>query len=327
VSFFDPSGAYSEEWYSDKASREAADVVNVVIGQTLIGIDAQLSSPPDASDTVAPVTKATVAPLPNGTGWSNGPVTVTLAAEDNPGGSGMVGGSAKSEHKVDSGAWTTGVTLNVAGDGTHTVSYRSTDAAGNVEAAKSVTVKIDTEAPTTTVTGVPSGWVNHAVTLGLSASDVLSGVASCEYALDGGAFTQGHSVTISAPGTHTVSYRSTDAAGNVEAAKSVTVKIDTGKPVAAASRNVTAKKGRLASLPFTVTDAAPSCGRATVRITIKLGGRTVKTITVPNVTTNRTGSHAFLAALRPAIYTWTVRAADVAGNTGRASAPRKLVVR
>ena len=36
------------------------------------------------------------------------------------------------------------------GDGTHTVEYRSIDKAGNAEAAKSVTVKLDATAPATT---------------------------------------------------------------------------------------------------------------------------------------------------------------------------------
>jgi hypothetical protein len=38
---------------------------------------------------------------------------------------------------------------NHSGDGVHTPSYRSRDAAGNLEAAKRCTVRIDTRRPTT----------------------------------------------------------------------------------------------------------------------------------------------------------------------------------
>ncbi len=100
--------------------------------------------------------------------WHNSPVTLTLLAVDNDGGSGMSGGSAKSEYKLDSGEWTSGASLTVSSEGVHTVGYRSTDAAGNTETAKSATVKIDTSAPTTTISGADDLWHNSPVTLTLS---------------------------------------------------------------------------------------------------------------------------------------------------------------
>ncbi len=81
--------------------------------------------------------------------WYNSAVSVTFTALDNPGGSGV----ATTEYKLDDGAWTPGTTASVAApanhsnDGVHTVSYRSTDLDGNVEDAKSVTVRIDTQGP------------------------------------------------------------------------------------------------------------------------------------------------------------------------------------
>ncbi len=63
----------------------------------------------------------------------------------------MVGGLAKTEYKVDgAAAWTTGTSVVVdaaadhSNDGAHAISYRSTDAAGNVETTKSCAVKIST---------------------------------------------------------------------------------------------------------------------------------------------------------------------------------------
>src|SRR5207248_11024978 len=116
-------------------------------------------------------------------------------------------------------------------DGPHTITYRSTDAASNTETAKTATVRIDTMAPVTT-DDAPAGWSKTAVTVHLTATDVSSGVTTTEYKLDGAAtFTTGTSVTVPATdGVHTITYRSTDAAANVEANKTATVRIDTIAP-------------------------------------------------------------------------------------------------
>ena len=67
----------------------------------------------------------------------------------------MAGGQAKTEYRLDDGPWVAGAALTVpaltdhSSDGVHRVGYRSTDAAGNTEAAKSLTVQIDTTGPAT----------------------------------------------------------------------------------------------------------------------------------------------------------------------------------
>src|SRR5207244_2543001 len=120
-------------------------------------------------------------------------------------------------------------------DGVHTISYRSTDRAGNVESLRPATVRIDTTLPATT-DNAPSGWRSSAVTVTLAPGDALSGVASTQYRIDGGALQSRTAVPIPAPadhsndGAHTIEYRSTDAAGNVEPLKTATVRIDTTLP-------------------------------------------------------------------------------------------------
>ena len=78
-------------------------------------------------DTLPPVT-VDDAPA----GWSSKTVTVTLTAHD--AGSGV----SDTRYRLDGGAWTTGTSVTVSGDGIHALDYRSTDNAGNVEATKSV---------------------------------------------------------------------------------------------------------------------------------------------------------------------------------------------
>ena len=80
-------------------------------------------------DTAAPVT-GDDAP----DGWQGGPVTVTLSPTD--AGSGISGGLAKTEYKLDGAAtWSSGTSVAISGDGVHTLVFRSSDAIGNLESA------------------------------------------------------------------------------------------------------------------------------------------------------------------------------------------------
>jgi PKD repeat protein/type 1 glutamine amidotransferase len=182
-----------------------------------------------STDLAAPTTTATTDVGLPGTGWFTGPVTVTLAAQD--AGSGV----DRTEYALDGGAWTAyGGPVTVSGDGAHTLQYRSADKAGNVEDAKTLPVKIDATAPLTTAAFAPGnddGWHMGAVPVTLSAADATSGLAATEYKLDDGAWTPyTEPVNVSGDGEHTVLYRSTDQAGNVETDKAATVKIDASGP-------------------------------------------------------------------------------------------------
>ena len=86
------------------------------------------------ADTTAPVTTATA---PQGT--ATGDATVSFTAVDNAGGAGV----AATYYKVNGGAQQTGTSVVLSTSGAHTVSYWSTDWAGNIEQAQSMTVKVD----------------------------------------------------------------------------------------------------------------------------------------------------------------------------------------
>jgi cell wall-associated NlpC family hydrolase len=258
--------------------------------------------------------------------WHNQSVLLSFTASDTDG-----PGIAYTEYSLDAGSlWAQGNSATIgapsdhANDGVHTVLYRSVDTAGNAEVAKSVTVKIDTSAPTSTIGGLPSGWVNHPVAWTLSATDDLSGIASSEYMLNGGAWTAGNPLTISAPGTTTVSCRSTDNAGNSEAAGSAAVRIDTSIPTASLYA-ASVRYWGMALLRFCISDAAPSCGAANLTIAVTLNGRTLKTIRLAGVPTGKTLSASFRCTLTPGRYRWSLSATDLAGNRA-ASASAALVV-
>jgi len=181
-------------------------------------------------DTTAPTTAAD-APA----GWQTAsPVIVTFTADDGTG-SGMSGGLAKTQYKLDGAAsWTNDPGVKVGDDGAHTIVYRSVDAVGNVGDIQSCTVKIDTTAPTTTVRGVTGVWQAWPQTVFLTAADASSGtsggLAQIEYNLDGAGWVTGDWIVVSADGGHTLAVRATDAAGNVEAVQKMEVLVDGTAP-------------------------------------------------------------------------------------------------
>ncbi|WP_185966930.1 hypothetical protein, partial [Clostridium sp. HBUAS56017] len=74
-------------------------------------------------------------------------------------------------------------TFTVANEGTHKISFYSVDAAGNTETANTTYVKIDKSAPVTT-SNAPTNWSKDDVTVSLTATDTLSGVAKTCYSID-----------------------------------------------------------------------------------------------------------------------------------------------
>ena len=175
------------------------------------------SSPAVKIDRTAPTTNAT-APA----GWNRTDQTVTLSASD--GGSGV----ASTRYKVGDGAEQTGTSVAFTIDGQHELTYWSVDLAGNAEAPKTVTVKVDKTAPTISATQSPApvnGWNNVDVTVSFECGDTGSGIDSCTpsrvIAEDGAA--------------QAVVGTATDRAGNTATATH-TVNRDTVPPVVAGSR-------------------------------------------------------------------------------------------
>jgi cytochrome c len=173
----------------------------------------QLKELAQETDTVAPVTSASFAEPGTG-GWHTGDVAVALSAADE--GSGV----DRIEWSLDGGEWTAyGEPVVIEGDGEHTLLYRAVDKAGNVEADKAATVKIDGTEPAVMVTGVADGQVygdSTDVVLTWQAEDATAGISSVSGELDGSAITSGTTVALhELPlGEHTLTVSATDNAGN-----------------------------------------------------------------------------------------------------------------
>ena len=184
----------------------------------------------------------------------------------------------------------------------------------------------DTTPPTTTATGAVNGrWYRTAVTVTLTASDNVggSGVASTEYSLDGAACTPGTSIPLPAPADHsgdrlhTILYRSADADGNVEAAKTLKVGIDTRKPTTKAPTPPRRDVATSATLKYRVVEVGANGGTATVTIKVKnRAGTVVKTLrpVVKKVNTTLPWTFTVPRTWRTGTYHFFVYATDRAGN-------------
>jgi hypothetical protein len=161
-----------------------------------------------------PVTTASASGASGSAGWYVSQVNVTLSA------TGGLGGVNYTQYSLDGGSWTTYSTMiPVTADGTHTLEFRSVDIASQVEGTKTLTVKMDTVAPTSAAAVSGSWfWVN--------ATDATSGISSIKFRIDDGAWTTyAGKVNITDTGTHVVEYYAVDRAGNTEDTKSVTIKV------------------------------------------------------------------------------------------------------
>src|SRR6058998_2601827 len=182
-------------------------------------------SPGSTSDITPPVTTYSASGSSGANSWYTSSVTVTLTATDDS------SGIAAIHFRTDGGAWQSYASpFTVQSDGSHGIDYYSTDSSGNNEAPRTVAVKIDSTAPSSSValagTLAGDGSYISSVDVTLTSTDATSGIQSSEYRVDGGAWRSYASVfPVSGNGTHTLEYHATDVASNVETAKSSVVRI------------------------------------------------------------------------------------------------------
>src|SRR3954470_8066871 len=251
-------------------------------------------------DATAPTTAASVSPatpdLANG--WRSGPATVTLSASD------ATSGVASTKYTIDGGApQTYSGSFAVSSEGSHAISYWSTDNAGNQETANALTVKVDLNTPTSSAQISPPiqhGWY-ASPTVTLTGNDGGgSGIDHLDYSIDGGAF-HVYSGPLSGFGTgnHFVQFKATDVAGRVEPGLNlIAFKADSDKPTVTITRPAVGgdyKLGQLVKANYKCADKAKNnSGLASCVGTVAFGHA---------IDTSTVGSHTF-----------TVTATDKAGN-------------
>ena len=220
-------------------------------------------------DTIAPTTTAT----PSASGWTNGDVTVTLAATDT-GGSGL----KATYWKIDSGDVQTYATDSkpVLSSSAQTLTYWSVDNAGNKEDDNTLQVQIDRTLPQIG-DNITQPWYTGTVNVQLTATDSGSGVATFAYTLgdpnDPATVWMPYTApfAVSGEGTHTVSYYAVDGAGNRSDAQAV-IHIDDTAPVIDAPDVTVEATGAKTPVTLAATASDLVDGSVAVTYTLENGG-------------------------------------------------------
>jgi cyclophilin family peptidyl-prolyl cis-trans isomerase len=149
-----------------------------------------------------------------------------------------VDGGAAQQLAFDAGGhftFTPSVPTNGSGDGRHTVVFTATDGLGNVSASVTYSFRIDTRAPTVTITSPASGqsFTSDPTIKGTATDD--NTVSSLTATVDNGSpqpvsvdslghfsFVPSLATDGSANGSHTVKFQATDSAGNVSSGTTIT---------------------------------------------------------------------------------------------------------
>ena len=188
------------------------------------GLSSATKSTTFAYDPTPPTASLTLSGTVGAAGW------YTSLPHASASGTDSISGISTAQVSVDGGAWQASANL---AEGTHTISARSFDNAGNSTTTVAQTVKVDITAPSissSVTSGTQSGgWYVTAATLTASTSDATSGIALVENRVDGGAWSSGSSATLSVDGIHTVDFRATDRAG-LQSTTSTSVKVDRTAP-------------------------------------------------------------------------------------------------
>lgn len=278
---------------------------------------------PAGPDTIAPVTAITA---PSAGATVSGTTNVTASASDNV-------GVTKVEFYVDGALASTDTSApysfswntTAAADGSHSLSSKAYDGAGNVGTSASVSVTVnnsvpaDTTAPTTAITSPASGaTVSGSVNVTASANDAV-GVTNVEFYVDGvlagtdssAPYSFSWNTATATNGSHSLSSKAYDAAGNVgtSASVSVTVSNSTGDVTAPVISGVTSVK--TSNTTFDIRWTTNEGATSDVII-----GSTTYADTDPAMVTSHVRN--FSGAKRNTTYTYYVRSTDAAGNTTQA---------
>jgi hypothetical protein len=218
-----------------------------------------------------------------------------------------------------SGALCTGGPVS---QGCHTVYVRAWDNMGLGSGVNTYgPVCYDTVAPHTTATlsgTLSGGTYTTAVKVTLTATDPSpgSGVASTVYQVNGGTVTTYTApFTVSTAGANTITFHSTDVAGNVEATETASFSITSKTTTALTASPNPSASGQFVTFTATVTPALT--GTATGTVTFKNGTTAIGTTTLSggvakfSTKTLTVGSHSITATYNGATYFTTSTSAAV----------------
>jgi len=171
-------------------------------------------------DKTAPTTSPSYSGSVGNNGWYRSMVTVALTADDGSAGSGV----EMTSYRIGSGTTNPyATTFTLADEGLTVIGYYSVDYAGNSEPEVTATVMIDTQLPVVSITSpVERAYLqSETVTVGWTATDAMSGIATLTATLDGTPVSNGQGIDLTglSLGEHKLKVTADDHAGNTATAE------------------------------------------------------------------------------------------------------------
>lgn len=195
-------------------------------------------------------------------------------------------------------------TLESLSEGTHAITIRGSDPAGNAGAELTHTWEVDLTPPTASITLAPGPYVNSTEATFAFACDEASCTFACS--LNGGAFapcTSPHQLQGLREGDHTLAVRATDVVGNEGSAVANAWVVDTSAPEAV----ITGAPPQLSTATMATLEFG--CNESSCDFACSLDDRPPTPCTPPQV----------FPGLAEGAHTFAVHAVDPAGNEGPAA--------
>ncbi|PLW79407.1 hypothetical protein C0585_07940 [Candidatus Woesearchaeota archaeon] len=212
---------YDGTWYNDSTNPYMI-VINVEGNNTLtyyavdnVGNIGSNTTEYVALDKSSPITNTIGVP----TDWVSS-ATIIFNATD------AVSGLAYTNYSIDNGVWVTNDSVTFLATGNYSLRYFSVDYAGNNNSIQEEFILIDVTAPNSSDDYSGTGWQTTSQTVTIDSDDAHSDVASTT--ING---VVRDNITLSTTDNHSVTYYSTDNAGNVENSTTIYVAVDVDEPV------------------------------------------------------------------------------------------------
>jgi hypothetical protein len=243
------------------------------------------------------------------------------------------GPAACTEEEIDlaAGASLEQIPLGTLPQGTTYARVVAVSRAGVPSPVSTATFRVDSTAPSVSLSGIPDGWRNQPVTVHAHATDTLSGMAAAgpggpitAISVDRGAATQGlgdtASVLVSGSGVHGIDASARDAAGNVGGDPAASeppaaiVRIDEGPPQVTFARSQDpAEPERIEAM---VADRLSGPSASAGSISVRLAGTRDRYEQLPTrVAAGRLVAHWNSDSYPPGKYEFLATGFDVAGNS------------
>ena len=233
---------------SDPAASSSPQTIPVTLTISSTGVSATMTAPANLA-----TVSNTVPVMANATS-TVGISSVRFYLDESPLGS-----------TVTSSPYTISWNTLTASDGSHTLYSQATDNNSNIASSSEITITVDNTPPAVSIISPMSGaTVSGTTSITASSSDALSGVSSVAFYLDGSLLGESTSspysinwdTTQTSNGSHSITARSTDGAGNATTSQAISVTVHNAPSVSSGGGGGGVPQSAFIIVPVTTSTAS-----------------------------------------------------------------------